>query len=429
MIGKTLSKRRSAARAAWRDRRVRALVKHAYERVPYYRRLFDTHGVRPERIRGVADLTQIPTTSRRDLAALPASEVVATGYDPERLIEIRTSGSSGMPFTSRRTWMEHRRLHLARARALRGAGLRLGDQIVRIGPVSPGTSRDRRIAGHLLNATGLLRQQRIDTFLPAPRIAERLAAMRPDVIVGTPGVLAMVAEVFDLACAPRMLLAGSEMLTADIRDRIERGFGAPVCDIYGSSEFTLIARECSAGGTMHVCEQGLVLEVLRDDDRPVRQGEVGEVVGTNLHAFAMPLIRYRQGDLVTQGDPVCACGREAATVRGVVGRTLDLFPLPDGRMLHPYELVACFKADLREWVMQYQIVQQAKDHVVLRMVPRADPPAERLRLIEAAARELLGSGVQFDAVITPAIPLEPSGKLRVCRSYVHSIYDSALAVA
>lgn len=426
MIAELLAAPRHGVSAAWRDRRVRELVAHAYARVPYYRRLFDSHGVRPERIRGIADLTLIPTSTRRDLAAAAPEELIASGVDAGRLIGLRTSGSSGMPFTSRRTWLEHRRLHTIRARAMLAAGLRLGDRVARVCCVGPGDPRDRRVFGQLLHAAGLMRQHKVDTFLPPNEIAARLAALGPDVVVGTPGVLALVADAARCGTVlPRLVLTGSEVLTPDMRERIVQGFGAEVIDVYGSSEMTLIAWECATTGAMHVCEEAVALEVLRTDDTPAATGETGEVVCTNLHAFAMPLIRYRQGDVVTQGEARCRCGRAAATVTGVVGRTLDLFPLPDGRLLHPYELVACFKTDLAGWVSQYELVQQAPDLVVLRLVPRGAAPHERAAAIRAEAARVLGNGVQFDVVIVDELRLERSGKRRVCRSYVRSQYDEA----
>ena len=89
---------------AFQDHHVRRLVTYAYENVPYYRRLFDQHGVKPGDIRGAADLPLIPITSKRDLQSRPVEEIVARGIDPTRLLTHRTSGSSGEPFTIRRPY-------------------------------------------------------------------------------------------------------------------------------------------------------------------------------------------------------------------------------------------------------------------------------------------------------------------------------------
>jgi phenylacetate-coenzyme A ligase PaaK-like adenylate-forming protein len=80
---------------AFQDERLRALVAHAYENVPFYRQLLDRHGIRPRHIQGVADLGKLPIVTKHDLRAAPAGSIVARGYDPARLITTKTSGSSG----------------------------------------------------------------------------------------------------------------------------------------------------------------------------------------------------------------------------------------------------------------------------------------------------------------------------------------------
>ncbi len=82
------------------------------------------------------------------------------------------------------------------------------------------------------------------------------------------------------------------------------------------------------------------------DGRPAAPGERGEVVLTALHSFAMPFIRFRLGDIVTKGDSHCACGQPFATIRSVQGRMFDYFPLPDGRLVHPYEIIAILSEQL-----------------------------------------------------------------------------------
>jgi phenylacetate-CoA ligase len=88
---------------AYQSEHLRRLVSHAYRNVPYYRALFDRHGVAPHHVRTVADLALIPVTTKRDLQRAPAVEAVARGLDPDRLLVHTTSGSSGEPLSIRRT--------------------------------------------------------------------------------------------------------------------------------------------------------------------------------------------------------------------------------------------------------------------------------------------------------------------------------------
>jgi len=207
-----------------------------------------------------------------------------------------------------------------------------------------------------------------------------------------------------------------------MRQQISAAFSAPVFDLYGTHEFNLIAWECQETGEFHVCDDSLITEVLKNGC-PVAIGERGEVVGTNLHSFAMPFIRYRLGDLVTRGAETCRCGQPFSTIRGIQGRMLDYFPLPDGRLLHPYEIVLLLLHDAASWIGQYQLTQEREDRLVLRVVPSATPTAQQLAFLKEPVAALLGEGVEFEVMLVPQLQLEPNGKFRVSRSLVKSAYD------
>jgi phenylacetate-CoA ligase len=165
----------------------------------------------------------------------------------------------------------------------------------------------------------------------------------------------------------------------------------------------------------------VLVEVLRDG-QPAEPGERGEVVVTNLHAYAMPFIRYRIGDLATRGA-ACACGAPFSTIGQIQGRMIDYFPLPDGRMLHPYEIVSRLVWGPTEWLKQYQLVQERRDRVVLYAVVAHPAAAEQAERVERTVRPILGQGVEFELRLVDRIPLESTGKLRPSRSLVHSEYD------
>jgi phenylacetate-CoA ligase len=112
----------------YQNRKLRKLLHHAYENVPYYRRLFDRVGLKPQDVRSVADLAAIPATSKSDIQDLPAEDRVARGIDPRQLIERHTGGSTGQPSVIRRTWMEERLLNAFRFRTHRLWGSRVGDR-------------------------------------------------------------------------------------------------------------------------------------------------------------------------------------------------------------------------------------------------------------------------------------------------------------
>ena len=411
----------------FRDARLRELLVHAYERVPYYRKLFDRNRLHPKHVRGTIDLDLIPITGKQELRGLPDKEILASGIDPAHLLTVRTSGSTGEPFTIRRTWLEDKQHYLLRLRAMRSLGLRLTDRRVAVGLVRPSSTNDRKLIGRTLSAVGINRAFRVHGLQSPELIALQLRQLRPDVITGMPGMLCRVADYIaasgTAAWHPRLLIVSGEMLTPVMQRRLTEVFDAPVRQTYASHEFPLLGWECSDTGGFHTCDDGVIFEVLREDGRPARPGEQGQVVATNLNAHAMPFIRYRMGDLVTQGEECCACGKPFSTIHAIQGRTVDCFTLPDGRVLHPYQILTSFIGGADTWIRQYQLLQERRDRIVLRVIPIEPLMPEHVARVEQSVLPLLGPGIEFRVQLVSSFSLEASGKFRPVRSLVASTTD------
>lgn len=397
----------------FQSRRLARLVQHACERVPFYRDLYRDHGIKPEDVRGLADLPRLPVARREQMQLRPPGDLVAGGFDPRRLIEWRTSGSTGAPFTIRRTWLEDRLLNLVRIRQQWLRGLRWSD--VRTWPAI-GEAYPRKRAGGLSPWIPALRRVPVNVLAEAREILDRLAEAQPDVIVMYPGTLAWIAAAATPAdrgkIRPRLIFTGGEALTPAMRRQISERFGAPVFDFYGAHEFNLVSCECALTGLHHIEETGVIVEVLKDG-RPCAEGESGEIHGTALHSFAMPFLRYRLGDVAVRGPARCPCGAPNSTLLRIEGRIVDRFPLPHGGSLHPYNLVIPLTREVN-WVRRYQIVQESLDRIRVRVVPIPSwgigehEKAMLCRRLEAAA----GEGVTVALDLVEEIRPDPSGKLR-----------------
>jgi phenylacetate-CoA ligase len=410
---------------AFQNKQLRCLITHAHKNVPYYRRLFDQNGIKPKDIQTVADLAIIPITSKKDLQLLPSEEVVAHGVNPERLISRRTSGSSGEPFTIRRAWLEERLLGLFRLRAMYYLGQRPTDKVARITLVHPSHPRDNQLPMQILRAMRLFHTRQINRLLLPESIVRELRNFHPDVLTGPPGALSQLTQIIGdedrLLIRPRFVRLSGEVVTPVMRRQITKAFKAPVFEAYTSREFGVIAWECKETGELHTSDDSVIVEVLKDG-RPGAKGERGEVVGTSLHSFAMPFIRYSLGDIVTKGSETCRCGQPFSAIRGIQGRMIDYFPLPGGRMIHPYEIVLALLQEA-PWIRQYQLIQEREDRIALRVVPSITPTPQELARLKEAVSKLLGRDVEFRVVLVPEIQLEPNGKFRVSRSFVKSAYD------
>ncbi len=409
----------------YQNRHLRRLVRHAYGNVQYYRELFDRHGLKPQDIRSISDLSLIPISDKDDLRSRPQKEILSRGINLQKVIETCSSGSSGKPFTICSTWMEQRLLKAIRTHAMKEFGLRWTDSIAMISMIRPKHPAANPLIQRVFRNINPRRWVHIDCLIPPEDILQNLRSFRPDVIVGYAGVISRISQLMNdtdrRQISPRFIQVDSEVLTPLMRQQITRGFHAPVFEMYDSHEFNLLAWECPATGEMHISDYGMILEVLRDGC-PVREGERGEVVGTNFYAYTMPFIRYRLGDVVTKGSEVCRCGKPFSTIRSVQGRMIDYFTLIDGRVVHPYSLLKPI-LDAAPWISEYRLIQERKDRIVLHVVAASTPSKADLTRLQESVKGQLGPEVVFEVILVPDISPEASGKFRVARSLVKSTYD------
>jgi phenylacetate-CoA ligase len=210
----------------------------------------------------------------------------------------------------------------------------------------------------------------------------------------------------------RVVLTSSEPLLLSQRAAIEQAFQCPVRETYGMSEKAAAASECEYG-RLHLWPDVAVYEVV-NGDRPAAPGETGELLCTSLINPAMPLIRYRVGDLVRLAaeSERCACGRTLPLLEEVVGRSGDVLQGANGRMIPPSSMEAVFDTNLR--IREGQIIQEAIDRIRVRYVPAANCDHQDLGLLESRIVERMGPvRVTFEEM--DGIPRGNNGKFQAVR--------------
>jgi phenylacetate-CoA ligase len=141
-------------------------------------------------------------------------------------------------------------------------------------------------------------------------------------------------------------------------------------------------------------------------------------VATALHSYAMPFIRYRLNDLVTLGETPCSCGAPVKTLSRILGRTIEHFVLPDGKLVHPYVLVLPLYAEA-PWLRRYQIVQERDGRVLVKIIPMTNPGAEAVAALARRLAAVLEGQLAVEVTLVDDIPPEPSGKYRPYYSLVN----------
>jgi phenylacetate-CoA ligase len=398
---------------AFQNRRFRMLVEHCYRNVPYYRKLLRQAGLRPEHIRSLDDLPKIPLTSRADIQFLEPRELCAEGVKPESLLMRRTSGSSGAPLTIRRLWFEERILLAMRLRFYLGMGF--GPRTRRVQIENLASAADWRRTLHQApwqKRLGIFPKISLDWTLPKDELVARIRSFRADLIAGPPSLLAWIAD--DLSplqmerIRPRLVGIGGETCTEGMRRQIERGFAAPILEIYGSHEFVTIGWRAPGDAEYRIFGQGVIAEVLREG-QPVAPGEDGELTGTALHSFAMPFLRYRLGDLVRRGASNGWHAHSVSSLAMVVGRTMDRFVLASGRVIHPYN-VAFVLRDEELWLRRFQIIQIDRNRFLIRIIPYKVPGGEVMAEATRKLATVFGEPVEVQIELVSELPSSASGK-------------------
>lgn len=385
--------RKPEALAALRDRRLRALVRSAYERVPYYRALFDDAGLGPRDVRSADDLRHLPVSTRDALRAA-GEGARARGVDWSATRVVHTSGSSGKPWAVHRTRAEDRLRRAVEFRSMRHTGIRPTDVIALLGAVRNAPRRP-------LERCGLFRVIEVSPLLPVERQIERLREIRPSVFWVYPTALRALlaaAESLEAVIEPRMVVTSAEPLDEPLRRRAFDRRPIETRNFYGSAEIGRIGWECGEHRGLHVNVDCVILELLEDDDLP---GAGRSVVATNLNSHAMPFLRYRLGDRCAWVEGGCPCGSPLPLIRPPVGREWDVLRLPSGRMVSPWGLNV-FLRDL-PGLLQFRFVQKRRDRLEVQLRFSRPPASATLESLRERIASHLGEPISIEIAPVDAI--------------------------
>jgi phenylacetate-CoA ligase len=398
--------------------RLREHLAFAYRHVPYYRRLFDELGIAPSRVQSLGDFKRVPCLTRDQLRAHFADlKARARLRGVQRLA---TGGSTGSPVG---VLVDAERMGFGEAirlRAHRWFSLQPGaaEVILWASPIEVRKQdRLRVIRDRLLNST-LLSAFDLGEAAMA-RYGRVIARARPEKMYGYASALYLLARYLRATGwrppgGLKAVFTTAEPLFDFQRRTIEETFGCPVATEYGSRDAGLTANECPAG-SLHVPAEGILVEV-----EGAGPDGLGEIVVTNLCSPAMPIIRYRTGDLGRLDPTPCPCGRGLPRLKGVEGRRTDFLVTPDGRVLHALSVIYV----LRETpgLTEFRVTQDSLDRLTAQVVPAGDFPDSSRKAVRARLQGVLGPTVEVTIEPVPALPPNPAGKFRYVVSEVADRY-------
>lgn len=388
--------------------RLRETIQIAYEQVPFYRQLFKGQDVRPADVKKASDLAQLPPVSKDDLRnAYPGSYVRKTRY-PVR--ELCTSGSSGQPFAVKidnLTLSHFRALMFLRANF---SGWQIGDPLLQTG-----MTLNRGVVKRAKDI--LLKVHYVSAFDLTDDVLSSYLAIIDDhhleYIMGYPGSLYYLAKCARKTGFNRRLhgiVCWGDNLYHHYRKEMEEVFGCRVTDTYGCGEGIQVAAQCEEG-RYHYFMPHVLVEVVDKDGVQVPEGELGEILLTRLNPGAMPLIRYRVGDLGRMGKPSpCPCGRGLLTMESIEGRDTDVVITPRGNRLIVHFFTGIF--EYFPSIDTFKIIQDRPGAIRVDIVPRGTFKPEHWDRIKTEILEKGDPELEIEMAIVDNIAPEASNKRR-----------------
>ena len=309
--------------------RLRWSLERAYEHVPHYRQAFDAAGVKPGRLRTIADIRHFPFTVKTDLRDNYPFDMFAQPVNTLARIHA-SSGTTGKPTVVGYTRADVERWGDLMARSLACIGARPGDIV-------------HNAYGYGLFTGGLGAHYGAERLgcavVPVSgggteRQVTLIEDFRPRILCSTPSYALNIAEVarqmgVDIAAGSLARgIFGAEPWSEQMRAELDRALGLKSVDVYGLSEIMGpgVAVECdTARAGLHGWEDCFLFEIIDPETlEPLPMGEEGELVITTLTKEAMPMIRYRTRDITRLTDEPCACGRTHLRILRVTGRDDDM---------------------------------------------------------------------------------------------------------
>ena len=390
------------------------LLDHAYENVPYYRRIFDERGLVPADIRTPGDLALLPFLTK-EIVQANLVDLKARNYPESAFEYVRTSGSTGTPmgFYYERGASRAKEWAFMKVQWDR-VGYRFTDRCVVlrghvVNPASDGACWRKALFGRwLIMSSHLMTEETLPSYI------DRIRRFRPRFIQAYPStavVLARYMHEHEIEPFPtvRAVLCGSENLYPWQRSLLAGAFGCRVFSWYGNSEQTVLAGECEESTHYHIFPEYGVIELIGRDGRPVeRPGEAGEVVTTSLINPICPLIRYRTMDVAVLGEGPCSCGRNYPLLEKVEGRVQDFIVTKDRRFISM--TAVNMHSGVFDNVAQFQFYQREEGEVLMRIVRRPGYTEADTEQIFRELEKKFEGGVDVTIRFVAKIPRTRRGK-------------------
>lgn len=403
-------------------KQLRELTGQAWNAVPFYRNRLKQLGLAPPFDDLQEQWTNIPILTRKDIqdqGKALYSQKQPPGHG--KIFDIHTSGSTGKPIRALRTelalwfWSAFTlRDHLWHRRDLRGTLAVVRDSTPGASVYPKGSRFKYWGSSRRTFDTGPCVSLNINSS--AAEQAEWLVRENPDYLLTHPTNILRVAThcIENKIKLPNLKQINtlSEILRPETRDLCREAWDVEITDNYTSREIGYMALQCPEHEHYHVQSEGVYLEVVDDQGKACKTGEIGRILVTHIHNFAMPFIRYEVGDYAEVGE-LCTCGRGLPVLKQILGREQNMLTKPNGEKVWTLLSEGAIRKLLKITpILEYQFVQKSKSLLEARFIvsrPLDKPETEQTH---AWLAEKFGSDLEFQLSFPDELQRSKSGKLQ-----------------
>jgi phenylacetate-CoA ligase len=396
----------------YQEMKLRSLIKHSVETVPYYNDLFKRLELKIEDIQTLDDLKNIPILTKAIMKHEGLERFTSSAIPKSEMLLSSSSGSTGEPLQYYVTKYSESILKAAAIRGWYWMGYQLGDKYVKLS-MNPRSSKIKKIQDYLNRCLYLSANQL--TEMAFKDIIKKIEQYDPKIIRGYPTPLFFLADIVEKRKGikfPNMSAINTtgSTLHSEVREKIQKIFNVKIYDSYsceGGTEFF----QCEKLTYYHPSEEYAISEFIEDKFTKNDPDKARRHISTDLNNYATPFIRYDTQDYMVLGEETnCICGRKCRNISKIKGRDSDILITPSGKYLIVENFVAYF-----EWVPsveQFQVYQEKINLIYIRLVVNKLFNEKVHQELFDYWKIYIGSDVEIKFEIVDEIKLTPTGKRR-----------------
>jgi len=402
----------------YQTRQLEKLLKHAYENVPYYRRVFNERGLKPKDIQDFDDLKKLPYLTK-EIIRNNLKDLVAQNYSRSKLQYSTTGGSTGIPMG----FYNEKGVSVAKEHAFivtlwNRVGYKIGDKcIVLRGNTIRSANKGKFWEYNPINKDLILSSYHMNDKT-LPMYITKIREFKPDFIQAYPSTITLLARFMKQNSVKpfqsvKAILCASENLYTWQTELLKGVFKCRVWDFYGLTERVALAGQCEKSDYYHIQpEYGIVELIGKNGNILFNEGELGEIVATGFNNYACPFIRYRTQDFAILSNEKCECGRNYRLFKKIEGRLQDFIIANDKSLITLTALIFAQHFDAFGKIKNMQLYQDCVGEVIVKIIPTNNFLKEDSNEIIKKMESAVSGKIKVEVKIVDKIQRTQSGKYK-----------------